>query len=269
MAENRLESSTPSFACAWLGAILVPINTATRGPQLEHVLRTPRRASSSIEAALPGAPRRPRERFRRSSSASGCSTASPAGVRGRPLEAVPAQADAVPAPRVDPGDTVAILYTSGTTGPVEGRDVPAGAVLLVGRRHRWMLGGLERRRALHLPAAVPHQRAEHVRAGADPRREVRRRAALLGVARSGPRLEPTRPSPTCSARWSRSSSKPPDAREREHRVRVALAPATSAELPRVRGALRHRDRRGPRHDRDERRHRRRATACSGPARWGA
>ena len=38
MAENRLEVIDAWFACAWLGAILVPFNTATRGPQLEHVL---------------------------------------------------------------------------------------------------------------------------------------------------------------------------------------------------------------------------------------
>jgi len=38
MAENRLEVVDAWFACAWLGAILVPFNTATRGPQLQHVL---------------------------------------------------------------------------------------------------------------------------------------------------------------------------------------------------------------------------------------
>ena len=38
MAENRLEVIDAWFACAWLGAILVPFNTATRGAQLQHVL---------------------------------------------------------------------------------------------------------------------------------------------------------------------------------------------------------------------------------------
>src|ERR1700760_4604514 len=38
MSENRREVLDSWFACAWLGASLVPLNTATRGPQLEHVL---------------------------------------------------------------------------------------------------------------------------------------------------------------------------------------------------------------------------------------
>src|SRR4249920_2439164 len=38
MAENRAEIVDAWFAASWLGAILVPFNTATRGPQLEHVL---------------------------------------------------------------------------------------------------------------------------------------------------------------------------------------------------------------------------------------
>jgi crotonobetaine/carnitine-CoA ligase len=39
MSENREEVVDSWFASAWLGAILVPVNTATRGPQLQHVLQ--------------------------------------------------------------------------------------------------------------------------------------------------------------------------------------------------------------------------------------
>lgn len=34
MAENWVQVVDAWFACAWVGAILVPFNTATRGPQL-------------------------------------------------------------------------------------------------------------------------------------------------------------------------------------------------------------------------------------------
>src|SRR5947209_4232271 len=38
MCENRTELFELILGCVWLGAIVVPINTASRGPQLEHVL---------------------------------------------------------------------------------------------------------------------------------------------------------------------------------------------------------------------------------------
>src|SRR5919201_3243391 len=38
LAENCFELLALWAGCAWLGAILVPINTASRGAQLEHVL---------------------------------------------------------------------------------------------------------------------------------------------------------------------------------------------------------------------------------------
>src|SRR5690606_29776264 len=38
MCANRLELLELVLGCAWLGAIAVPINTAARGAQLEHVL---------------------------------------------------------------------------------------------------------------------------------------------------------------------------------------------------------------------------------------
>ena len=52
MSENRLEILDAWFACAWLGAILVPINTATKGPQLQHVLSNADPHALAIESAL-------------------------------------------------------------------------------------------------------------------------------------------------------------------------------------------------------------------------
>src|SRR6185312_9105780 len=38
MSENRIELFELIVGCAWAGAIVVPINTASRGAQLEHIL---------------------------------------------------------------------------------------------------------------------------------------------------------------------------------------------------------------------------------------
>ena len=38
MCENRIELLDLMLGCAWLGAVAVPLNTALRGPQLEHQL---------------------------------------------------------------------------------------------------------------------------------------------------------------------------------------------------------------------------------------
>ena len=38
MCSNRIEFLQIVLGCAWLGAVAVPINTASRGPQLQHIL---------------------------------------------------------------------------------------------------------------------------------------------------------------------------------------------------------------------------------------
>src|SRR5207245_1478340 len=52
MCENRRELVDAWFACAWLGASLVPLNTAIRGPQLEHVLTNSGPRVLAIERGL-------------------------------------------------------------------------------------------------------------------------------------------------------------------------------------------------------------------------
>ena len=236
--------------------------------------RTPLPASSSLEArflehldVL--------ERVPPSSSASGCSTRTPGGRLPRPARSRRSRSRARRAAAADvgPGDTVAILYTSGTTGPVEGRDVPAGAVLLVGAQHRGdARRALERRRALHLPAALPHERAQRVHPGAQPRRGVRRRRALLGVALLGPRARRRRDGDLPARRDGLDPLEDGRASpaEKQHRVRVALAPGdadrAARALPR---ALRRAPARRLRHDRDERRDRRARRRAAPRARWGA
>jgi len=128
MCENRLELFELILGCVWAGAIVVPINTASRGAQLEHILGNcgasllvvesahleafaPLRSRGSVELAwvlppLDGLP------------------ADPGSVAGWSVVDVPAAGEAIAAHPAGPGEIAAILYTSGTTGPSKGVRCP-------------------------------------------------------------------------------------------------------------------------------------------------
>ncbi len=119
ICSNRIEFLQVFLGCAWLGAIAVPINTASRGPQLQHILANSGARLLIIEpaylgnlehldlAALP--------------LATIWTIGEAAGAAGRPAVApMPHPGEAVDPAPLRPGDLVALLYTSGTTGPSKG-----------------------------------------------------------------------------------------------------------------------------------------------------
>jgi crotonobetaine/carnitine-CoA ligase len=120
MCSNRPEFLQVYLGCAWLGAIVVPINTALRGLQLSHILRNSRPALLVIETPFLAAIETAGADVELPSQTwtiGAVADTSEAKVSSVPL---PALAAGAPAGAVRPGDTVAILYTSGTTGPAKG-----------------------------------------------------------------------------------------------------------------------------------------------------
>jgi crotonobetaine/carnitine-CoA ligase len=126
MCTNRVEFLEVFLGCGWIGAVSVPINAASMGPQIEYYLANSGTRLLVIE-----------DRFvERLSTANLALTqldtiwivgAAPeidqriAGVRCLPY---PAPRDASEPEAACPGDPLAILYTSGTTGPAKGVTCP-------------------------------------------------------------------------------------------------------------------------------------------------
>jgi crotonobetaine/carnitine-CoA ligase len=124
MCSNRSEFLETFLGCGWLGAASVPINSASMGPQIEYFLADSGARLLVIEAGF----------IERLGTADLSRTAlqmiwvvavddavhGEATLGGVPCVAWPASREAAEPAAVQPGETLAILYTSGTTGPAKG-----------------------------------------------------------------------------------------------------------------------------------------------------
>jgi carnitine-CoA ligase len=230
MCHNRSELLELVLGCAWLGAVSVPLNTAARGPQLEHMLSNSAARLLVMDSELVdvlGTLQRP-EAIEEIWALDGVPSEVPAAW---PVSRAPAPRERVPAAEVAPGDTAAILYTSGTTGPSKGVCCPHAQFYWWGVEVGEMLE-LGPDDVLYTNLPLFHTNALNAFA-----------QALLAGSRYvlGPRF-------SASAFWRRLADsgatvtyllgamvtmlwrRPPGPDDRAHNVRVALAPASPANL---------------------------------------
>jgi crotonobetaine/carnitine-CoA ligase len=124
MCGNRIEFLETFLGAGWLGASIVPVNTASMGPQIEYFLANSEAKLLVIEAAFLARLKTAdllrtglREIWIVGAAADAVAWQPPAGLRMVPY---PAGAEPMAPADVQPGDPLAILYTSGTTGPAKG-----------------------------------------------------------------------------------------------------------------------------------------------------
>jgi carnitine-CoA ligase len=218
MSENRLEVLELWLGCAWLGALYVPVNTALRGGQLEHVLRDAGARLLVVEPDLLPAVDAVRSGL-------------PALEVLWRFDDYPGYGEPVPAAAAGPGDTCAILYTSGTTGVSKGVLCPHAQWYWWGIVTGEILG-VDEDDVLYTCLPLFHTNALNAFVQALVAGAVYTPGPRFSASRFWQRLVESEATVTylLGAMVHILAKRDPDECDRRHRVRVALAPATPAAL---------------------------------------
>ena len=230
LAGNRLELLETILGATWMGAVAVPLNAELRGEQLLHALANSGARILVIEPALL---KRLQEITLPSTLERVWSLGSPSAepVSALRVERFPALSGARPAAPVAPGDTAALLYTSGTTGVSKGVCCPHAQFYWWGVNVSEQLGITEKD-VLYTCLPLFHTNALNTFVQA----LVSGATFVVGRRFSASRFwqEVTESGATVTyllgaminILWSRE----PGPFDRAHRVRIALSPATPATL---------------------------------------
>ncbi len=231
ICSNRIELLGLLIGCGWLGAVAVPINVASRGAQLQHIL-----ANSGARLLV----MEPDFAENLAMLDAGALALEAIWTIGEPGEfrfgriaprAMPLPGKAVPPLALAPSDLAMILYTSGTTGPSKGVCCPHAQYFWWGVNTAALLG-VETDDVLCTSLPLFHTNAintfyQALLTGACVRYE--RRFSVSGFF---PALARHRATVTylLGAMVPMLLSRPESAEERAHATRIALAPGVPAQI---------------------------------------
>ncbi len=233
MCGNRPEFLQTLLGCAWIGAIAVPLNTAARGPSLRHMLANSGARLFVAEAEGLAALQGLEDHGSLSLERLWCIDAPPPPGGGPGTEPFPATEgvpdDALADPAcVQPGETLAILYTSGTTGLSKGVCCPHAQFYWWGRHTAQLLelSGTGQGEVLLTTLPLFHTNAlnaffQALLTGSTLVVEPRFSASGFWAALARHRATVTY---VLGAMVPILLSRPPSPLDRAHRVRMALAP---------------------------------------------
>lgn len=237
MAGNRVELLDLILGCSWIGAVSVPINTASRGEQLRHILHNSEASLIVVEPELlsmilelDGSS--PVERIWVLRAGAGDRETSFHAAHGRPeVSPVPLGTRTIPAIQSKLGDTTSILYTSGTTGVSKGVECPHGQFFWWGTNMADQLGIVEGD-VLYTNLPLFHTNALNAFFQAVVADAVFVLGPKFSVSRFWTRLVESQATVTylLGAMVTMLANQPHTDEERAHRVRTALAPATSPTM---------------------------------------
>src|ERR1700730_7469474 len=228
---NRIELIGLLVGCAWLCAVAVPINVASRGAQLQHIL------ANSGAQLLVMEPEHAGNLAMLDATALALEAIWTIGAPGEfrfgriAPRAMPPAGEAMPPATLAPSDLAMILYTSGTTGPSKGVCCPHAQYFWWGANTAAVLG-VKSDDVLCTSLPLFHTNAintfyQALLTGACVRYEKRFSASGFFPALAQHRASVTY---LLGAMVPILLSRPESAEERAHATRIALAPGVPAQF---------------------------------------